>query len=106
MSDTTDKEPRMVTIRCIDSMYGTIDLPFPVEVDMSKTDRLHGDGKVWAILENIAKAAKEKIDSIRERMCDEYCWFPKVPGVYPARDVICGTCPLNELEARVCRRNR
>ena len=97
MSDTTDKEPRMVTIRCIDSMYGTIDLPFPVEVDMSKTDRLHGDGKVWAILENIAKAAKEKIDRTRERMCEECCAFFTLSQL--VKDEVCKTCPLNELEA-------
>lgn len=100
MSDTTDKEPRMVTIRCIDSMYGTIDLPFPVKVDMSKTDRLHGDGKVWTILENITKAAKEQIDSIRERMCDEYCGVigNNSLSIY-ARKEACDNCPLKELEA-------
>lgn len=42
---------------------------------------------------------QEKIDSIRERMCDEYCRFPK--QVFPKVNIalVCATCPLNELEA-------
>ena len=37
---------------------------------------------------------QEKIDGIRERMCDEYCILPQV-----VRMKACETCPLNELEA-------
>ena len=42
---------------------------------------------------------KEQIDSIRERMCDNYCRFPF--QVYPSVDIelVCASCPLNELEA-------
>ena len=41
---------------------------------------------------------QEQIDSIRERLCDEYCrWFPRLP-VTNALDIICEDCPLNELE--------
>lgn len=44
---------------------------------------------------------QDKIDSIQERMCDMYCRFPRAPGVKLDRsllEVICKTCPLNELE--------
>lgn len=46
---------------------------------------------------------KEKIESIRERMCDEYCKFPgwKLNDIGIAERVlqkICEYCPLNELE--------
>ena len=42
---------------------------------------------------------QEQIDSIRERMCAEYCrWVPRLP-VTDALDIICEDCPLNELEA-------
>lgn len=37
---------------------------------------------------------QEKIDSIRERMCDNYCRFPFV-----AFELVCPSCPLKELEA-------
>lgn len=37
---------------------------------------------------------RETIDSIRERMCDEYCILPQVIRVKS-----CNACPLNELEA-------
>ena len=45
---------------------------------------------------------QEQIDSIRERMCDGYCAYPKKWPIAVARDamvVICHNCPLNELEA-------
>ena len=47
---------------------------------------------------------QEKIDSIRERMCDEYCKWPgwKLNDIGIAERVlqkICEYCPLNELEA-------
>lgn len=40
---------------------------------------------------------QEKIDTIRERMCDEYCVFYTLSQL--VKDGICKTCPLNELEA-------
>lgn len=39
---------------------------------------------------------KEKIESIRERICDRYCRFPVITKYL---NEICATCPLNELEA-------
>lgn len=41
---------------------------------------------------------QEQIDSIRERMCNEYCKWPGMP-VQRVLYEICKTCPLNELEA-------
>ena len=43
---------------------------------------------------------QEKIDSIRERMCDEYCGVigNNSLSIY-ARKEACDNCPLNELEA-------
>lgn len=40
---------------------------------------------------------QEKIDSIRERMCDEYCIVTSYPK--GMMDIICAKCPLDELEA-------
>lgn len=44
---------------------------------------------------------QEQIDSIRERMCDEYCAYPTTRGILPDKFLnnICEACPLNELEA-------
>lgn len=45
---------------------------------------------------------KGQIDSIRERMCDVYCRFPRALGAKMDKsllEVLCNTCPLNELEA-------
>ena len=44
---------------------------------------------------------QEKIDSIRERMCDDYCMIPSIDKLtQEIVDKICGTlCPLNELDA-------
>lgn len=45
---------------------------------------------------------QEQIDSIRERMCDEYCRFPRAPVAKMDKsllEVLCNTCQLNELEA-------
>jgi hypothetical protein len=43
---------------------------------------------------------QEKIDGIRERMCDEYCGVigNNSLSIY-ARKEACDNCPLNELEA-------
>ena len=41
----------------------------------------------------------EQIDSIRERMCDEYCQFPHLTLPQQLIEAICNVCPLNELEA-------
>ena len=40
---------------------------------------------------------QEKIDSIRERMCEECCAFSTLSQL--VKDEVCNTCPLNELEA-------
>jgi hypothetical protein len=40
---------------------------------------------------------QKQIDSIRERMCDSFCWFTHMTG--GKINAICETCPLNELEA-------
>jgi len=40
---------------------------------------------------------QEKIDSIRERMCDDYCKWHGMPVQRVLYD-ICKACPLNELE--------
>lgn len=40
----------------------------------------------------------EKIERIKELMCDKYCRFPELPGTQFAMDAICKSCPLNELE--------
>ena len=42
---------------------------------------------------------QEKIDSIRERMCDNFCWFSGNPVTPKALEWACEICPLNELEA-------
>ena len=41
---------------------------------------------------------QEKIDNIRERMCDNYCKWQGMPVQRVLYD-ICNECPLNELEA-------
>lgn len=40
---------------------------------------------------------QEKIDSIRERMCEECCAFSTLSQL--VKDEVCNACPLNELEA-------
>ena len=40
---------------------------------------------------------QEQIDSIRERMCDEYCKWKGMPVQRVLYD-ICNKCPLAELE--------
>lgn len=40
---------------------------------------------------------QEKIDSIRERICVNFCWFTHMTG--GKINTICEICPLNELEA-------
>lgn len=48
---------------------------------------------------------QEQIDSIRERMCDEYCKWPGMPVQRVLYD-ICNKCPLNELEASAEKKGR
>lgn len=40
---------------------------------------------------------QEKIESIRQRMCDEYCKWQGMPVQRVLYD-ICNKCPMNELE--------
>ena len=40
---------------------------------------------------------QEQIDSIRERICNSFCWFTHMTG--GKINTICEICTLNELEA-------
>lgn len=42
---------------------------------------------------------KEQIDSIRERMCKNFCWFSGSRIPLEELERACEVCPLNELEA-------
>jgi len=42
---------------------------------------------------------QEQIDSIRERMCDNFCWFHGNRISLEELESACEICPLNELEA-------
>lgn len=43
--------------------------------------------------------SQDKIDSIRERMCNFFCVVPVSCFIPEAAKQICSNCPLNELEA-------
>lgn len=49
-------------------------------------------------LEEILKTQNNKINKIKEQMCDDYCKYPSMTG-FDIED-ICKDCPLNKLEER------
>lgn len=50
----------------------------------------------------LSQKGREKLENIKERMCDDHCRFPreaKMDGDIIIDDLVeCSKCPLNELE--------
>lgn len=56
-------------------------------------------GQCWRKHNAIKALAKkhEKAESIKERMCDEYCKMPREAADQEELEELCKYCPLNEL---------